>query len=43
MITQIWTTYGAAFTHGVLFVGGFFVLTLWLASIGPVPDGARIG
>ena len=33
MITQIWTTYGAAFTHGVLFVGGFFVLTLWLASI----------
>jgi len=29
----IWTTYGAAFTHGLLFVGGFFVLTLWLASI----------
>jgi steroid 5-alpha reductase family enzyme len=29
----IWTTYGAAFTHGALFVAGFFVLGLWLASI----------
>jgi steroid 5-alpha reductase family enzyme len=29
----IWTTYGAAFTNGVIFVAGFFVVTLWLASI----------
>jgi steroid 5-alpha reductase family enzyme len=29
----IWAVYGAAFTHGVIFVGGFFVITLWLASI----------
>jgi steroid 5-alpha reductase family enzyme len=30
---EIWTNYGAAFIPGALFVGGFFVLTLWLASI----------
>ena len=32
-IAAAWSTYGAAFTHGLMFVGGFFVLTLWLASI----------
>ena len=29
----IWATYGAAFVNGLVFVGGFFVLTLWLASL----------
>ena len=32
-MSGIWATYGAAFTHGLMFVGGFFVLSLWLASI----------
>ena len=32
-MSEIWTVYGAAFTHGAVFVGGFFVVTLWLASI----------
>jgi len=32
-IAAAWSTYGAAFTHGLMFVGGFFILTLWLASI----------
>src|SRR5580698_6846755 len=30
---EIWTTYGAALTHGAIFVLGFFVITLWLTSI----------
>lgn len=29
----IWATYGAAFGNGVLFVVGFFILTLWVASL----------
>jgi steroid 5-alpha reductase family enzyme len=29
----VWMTYGPAFINGVLFVLGFFVLTLWLASV----------
>ena len=29
----IWATYGEAFTNGVLFVAGFFMLTLWVASL----------
>ncbi len=33
MAAEIWTTYGLAFVHGAIFVLGFFVLTLWLASI----------
>jgi steroid 5-alpha reductase family enzyme len=32
-VSEIWSTCGAAFTHGAIFVGGFFVVTLWLASI----------
>ncbi|QUD89495.1 DUF1295 domain-containing protein [Phenylobacterium montanum] len=32
-LAGIWGVYGLAFTHGLIFVGGFFILTLWLASI----------
>ncbi|HZK98837.1 MAG TPA: DUF1295 domain-containing protein [Caulobacteraceae bacterium] len=32
-MAEIWTTYGAAFTHGAVFVAAFFVVALWLASI----------
>src|ERR1035438_10091977 len=30
---QIWTTYGPAFEYGLIFVGGFFIATLWLPRI----------
>lgn len=32
-LDTVWATYGPAFVHGLMFVGGFFILTLWLASI----------
>jgi steroid 5-alpha reductase family enzyme len=32
-MADIWSTYGSAFTSGVIFVLAFFVIGLWLASI----------
>ena len=32
-MADIWSTYGTAFTYGVVFVFAFFVIGLWLASI----------
>src|SRR5579871_3347657 len=32
-MAEIWSTYGTAFTYGVVFVFAFFVIGLWLVSI----------